>query len=344
MSHTAPRTSGLWSLLRRSPTITPPEPIPINIEPFGREHSGKTTLLSCLHRGPLLGAQSSGLELTASDPRQLNQWLREAIERYRDLQDRGLVSTPAAAVLEYTLFEGDMPRVLLRWKDSVGQLLTHATPDAPAEQQKQWNEMIEQLARADVMMALVNCPPQGSPLDLDRFEGELQVQASYLRAALQRRQEHRPAAVALVINKLDAAFESVTEAKTALSDERLRTALARLVRLVEGSTRVGMAAIIPVSALGFGTTVAAPSNGAEPANKASSLLSDGETEWLLRPGAVPAPFGLTALVWWSIMAGILLQPADERREELGRLARLLADDLRAMDAWMVPLECRGAAS
>lgn len=338
---------GVWSWLRpgrEGSNGRPASPLlKLRLEPFGREHCGKTTILSCLSRGPLLGAQDSGLELTATDPRVLNQWERQAIERYHDLQVRGLASTPARAMTEYVLFEADAPRAALHWMDSVGQLLSHPTPDSPEDVQGRWIEMIDDLASADVLVALVNCPPAGAADDLARFEQDLQLQAAYLREAMKRRSPARPAALAVAVNKLDAAFGSVVEAREALTDERLRTAMARLVRLAEGSTKIGMAAIIPVSALGFGTAVPAPpaaGRSAAPAGKAGNPASEGDTEWLLKPGTPPNPFNLTGLVWWCLMSGILLQPADGRLEELGRLTKMLADDLRALDAWVVPLRCR----
>jgi hypothetical protein len=56
------------------------------------------------------------------------------------------------------------------------------------------------------------------------------------------RQSERKAAVALILSKPDAEFATADEARAALTDERLRGAmLHRLVRLVEGSERVGLA-------------------------------------------------------------------------------------------------------
>ncbi len=340
---------GFWSWLRngqgRTNGRTSGPLVNLRLEPFGREHCGKTAVQSCLSRGPLLGAQDSGLEMTAADPRVLNQWVRQALERYRDLQVRGLTSTPTPAITEYVLCEADEPRAVLQWKDGVGQLLSHPTPDSPEDVQARWDEMVDHLAQADILVALVNCPPAGGALDLARFEQDLQLQAAYLREALKRRSLARPAALGLVVNKLDAGFSSPNEAREALTDDRLRTALARLVRLAEGSAKVGMAAILPVSAFGFGTTVPAPSgNGREAASSAKgcSPLSEGETEWLLKPDVLPHPYNLTGMIWWCMMAGLLLQPADGRHEELGRVAKMLADDLQAMNAWIVPLHCRAA--
>jgi hypothetical protein len=155
--------------------------------------------------------------------------------------------------------------------------------------------------------------------------------------------------VALILNKLDTRFTNEAEARAALTDERLRTVLGRLVRIAEGSAKVGLAAIFPITAFGFGNAVPAPApaeasrNGNGVADGAS-LLSHGETEWLLKPNATPVPFNLTALVWWEIMAGLLLKPADGREQELARIAQMLQGDLDAMDAWQVALTCRGGAA
>ena len=53
---------GFWSWLRNGQgrpngrTNTPL--VNLRLEPFGREHCGKTAVQSCLSRGPLLGAQT----------------------------------------------------------------------------------------------------------------------------------------------------------------------------------------------------------------------------------------------------------------------------------------------
>ncbi len=63
------------------------------------------------------------------------------------------------------------------------------------------------------------------------------------------------------------------------------------MRLVEGSPKVGMAAILPVSAFGFGTAVPAPEEDEDAdRGRGFSPLSEGETEWLPRPDTNPTPF------------------------------------------------------
>jgi hypothetical protein len=119
----------------------------------------------------------------------------------------------------------------------------------------------------------------------------------------------------------------------------------RLVRIVEGSAKVGLGAVFPVSAFGFGTAVRsgepAPARTAVRPSGGYSVVSQDEAEWLLKPGTSPAPFNRTAATWWAVMSGLLLKPADARGEERAQTVRLMADDLAAHGAWFVPLEPRG---
>jgi hypothetical protein len=321
--------------------------VTVRLETIGREHCGKTAKKVCFFKGPLQGAQASGLELTADDPRRMSRWMQDSLEIYRSLQGRGLLATLEPEVTEYHLFEADLPRVVLQLREVVGQVLTHTSPDSKPADQERYAKYVANLSQADVVEVVIACPPaEGSPADLERFEADLQLHASYLREALKVRGPGPPCAVALILNKVDTRFTNEVEARAALADERLRTVLSRLVRITEGTDKVGLAAIFPITAFGFGNAVPAPHSAEAGRNGlggagGSSVLSAGETEWLLKPDASPAPFNLTALVWWEIMAGLLLKPADGREQDLARLAQLLQADLEAMGAWYVPLSCRG---
>lgn len=339
-------------LFGNTATAIPPRtsrpPVTIRLETIGREHSGKTAKKVSLYKGPLQRAQASGLELTADDPRRMSRWMQDALEIYRSLQDRGLLTTLDPEVTEYHLFEADEPRLVLQLREVVGQTLTHTTPESDQADQERYQTYVNNLGQADVLEVIITCPPaEGRPGDLERLEADLHLHASYLREALKVRAPGPPCAVALILHKVDARFVNEAEARAALTDERLRTLLGRLVRIVEGSEKVGQAAIFPISAFGFGNAVPAPE--APPfevdlVTAGSSLLSHDETEWLLKPNVSPAPFNLTALVWWELMAGLLLKPADGREQDLLRLVELLGGDLETMGAWYVPLTCRGGSA
>jgi hypothetical protein len=329
---------------RRGPT-RPVEPVPLAIwlETIGREHSGKSALKVAYFKGPLQGAQPSGLELTAAEPTVMAEWIRDALQMYRELSRRGLVTTLEPEVTEFHLFEADNRLAVLRHREVVGQVLSHTTGDSSDEQKAQYQTYVQNLSKATILQVVLSCPPDASAADMDRFEADLYLHAAYLRKALEVREAGWPCAVALVLTKLDTRFADEEEARTALTDERLRAILSRLVRIVEGSAKVGMGAIFPVSAFGFDNAVPAPEANGQVRVLApgSSPLSQGETEWILKPDRSPAPFNLTGLVWWSLMAGHLLHPVDGREREMGRVAALLAEDLAALDAWFVPLTCKG---
>lgn len=315
-------------------------------ETLGREHSAKSGIRHAQYTVTQQGPLPSGLELSAADPRTAPRWMNEALRTYRSLQSAGLPSTIDPTQVQYHLFEADRLRAVYSHRESVGQLLTF-TQDGDKKPQEHFSKHQEQLARTDVAHIFVPCPPDDRPASIERLKNDLTILAPNLRAALNCRAPDRKLAAALVVSRPDAAFATADEARSALTDERLRAMLQRLVRLLEGSDRVGLAAIFVTSAFGYGKArrlePQANGNGTAPP-KGLSLLSEGEPEWILKEGEMPEPHNVTALVWWSIMAGLLLKKAGRRGEEMARTAQMLHDDLQAMQAWYVPLNCRPARS
>lgn len=342
----------LWSWLSgsasRPPEQSPPAaPTTVQLETIGREHSGKTALRTTILLGPGREPMPSRLELTSDDPRILASQTAEMHENIGDLSRKGLLSTADTSVFEYHLFEADRKLTVLQSREVVGQILTHTSKDSPDDQQRKYDEYVANLSAADVLQVVMPLPAWDSPADLERYDSDMSMHAAYLREALKVRRGHRPCSVAIVLNKIDTRFDDADEARRVLTDEMLRKALWRLVQICEVSEKVGAAAIWPVSALGFGTTVVAPTeemttatNGTTQNGRTLSAVSQGETEWILRPGARPQPFNLTGLIWWVLMTGLLHKPADGAEFELARIANLLANDLTALGAWYVPLDCR----
>jgi hypothetical protein len=317
--------------------------IQIVTEPLGREHAGKTGIRAMHYLVTRQGPLHSGLELSAQDPRVTPRWMNEAIATYRGLHQHGFTSTIEPTQLQYHLFEADRLRAIYSHRDSVGQLLTFTQEGANPRLLELFTKQQVHLTRADVLHVFISCPPDDQPQSIERLQNDLTILAPYVRAALNGRRSEHKLAVALILTKPDGAFETAEEAREALTNERLRAMLHRLVRLLEGSDSVGQAAIFVTSAFGYGKAQrveqAPASNGAAPP-KGFSLLSEGEPEWLLKEGEMPQPHNLTALVWWSIMAGLLLKKAGPRGAELARTAQMLRADLEAMQAWYVPLNCR----
>ncbi|MBY0458296.1 MAG: hypothetical protein K2V38_13225, partial [Gemmataceae bacterium] len=260
----------------------------------------------------------------------------------RGLQHAGFTSTIVPELIQYHLFEADRLRAVLKLRESIGQLLSYTDEDSGRRAQEQFAKHHENLAVADVIHVFVSCPTDDRPESLERLQNDLALLMPNLRAVLACRPPGRQAAVAVVVSKPDPAFPTADDARAALTDERLRGMLHRLVLLLEGSDRVGLAAVFVVSAFGYGKARRLDGGGAAggaPA-KGFSLLSQGEAEWVLKEGEAPAPHNLTALVWWTLMAGLALKPADRRGPELARTAKLLLDDIKATGGWYLPLNCR----
>ncbi len=320
-----------------------PETTRIIVETLGREHSGKSGCRAMHYKITQMGPLASGLELSAADPRQTPRWMNEAIAIYRGLQKNGFTSTIDPTQVDYHLFDADRLRAVYSHRESVGQLLTFTQDGNDKKLLEHFSKHHDNLARADVMHIFVSCPSDDRPESLERLQNDLTILAPNVRAALNCRQTDSKVAAAVILSKPDGAFASAEEAREALTDDRLRGMLNRLVRLLEGSDHVGLASLFVTSSFGYGKArllEQAKGNGGAAPPKGFSLLSEGEPEWILKEGEMPEPHNLTALVWWSIMAGLLLKKATARGEEMARTAEMLNDDLEDMKAWYVPLKCR----
>jgi hypothetical protein len=288
MSFLFPRTAARL-FAGRQPEAEEAESAHVVVETLGREHAGKTGIRAMQFKVTQQGPLPSGLELSAADPRVTPRWMNEAIATYRGLQKSGFTSTIDPTQVQYHLFEADRLRAVYSHRESVGQLLTF-TQDGDKRLQEHFGKHHDHLARADVIHLFVSCPADDRPENLERLQNDLTILAPNLRAALNCRQGERKVAAAVILSKPDGAFASAEEARAALTDERLRAMLHRLVRLLEGSERVGLAAVFVTSAFGYGKArqLEQPGggSGAAPA-KGFSLLSDGEPEWVLQEGRCP---------------------------------------------------------
>src|SRR5204862_5379367 len=123
-------------------------------------------------------------------------------------------------------------------REVIGQVLTHTLPDSAPEQQAHYEEYLKSLLNTQVLWAVIPCPPPNpGPRDRRRYANDLRITAAYLREALRLRPADQPAAVALVISKIDTLFRDPDEARSALTDDVLRGALGPLVSMVARSTR-----------------------------------------------------------------------------------------------------------
>jgi len=314
----------------------------IRIGCIGRGHAGKTALFQVLSDCLVGDFLPSGLHLDASDPREVARMIREAEAAQKLLHESGLPPTLQVSQTRYCIYKGDQRRMICRMREVIGQILTHTLPDSEAELQARYTDYLKNLVNAHVIWTVVPCPPADPDArDRRRYANDLRITMAYLREALRLRTLRRPAAVALVLSKADVLFDTPGQARVALTDEVLRDALGPLIQLIEQSKHVSDAAIVPVTAFGFGKAVRleggidrheAPGSAEEP-------FGD-EPIWLLREGESPVPYNLDTLFLWSLLLGLMNQAGSDPKVEahFDSICRMLRDDLEAGDPWLVPIK------
>jgi hypothetical protein len=314
----------------------------IRVGCIGRGHAGKTALFHALSDTLLGDYLPSGLHLDAADPREVARMIHEVEESRRLLQRSGLPPTLVVSNTRYCVYEGDRPRVVCGMREVIGQVLSHTLPTSNPRLQTRYIDYLRNLVNAHVLWVVVPCPPADpGPQDKRRYANDLRITLAYLREALRLRTLKQPAAVALVLSKTDALFPSLEEAHEALTDDVLLRSLGPLVYLLQQSTHVSDAAIIPITAFGFGKAVLrADGTERHDAPGWSEEPFGDEPIWLLREGETPHPHNLDTLFLWSLLLGLLNQTEGESEVEPERdtLCRMLRDDLESGDAWLVQIK------
>jgi hypothetical protein len=315
----------------------------VRIGCIGRGHAGKTALLRALGEGPVGDFFPSGLHVDAGDPREVAQMIREAEQTQRLLHEFGLPATLKTSQIRYFLYDGTVQRVVYKMREVIGQVLTHTLPDSAADQQARYTDYLRSLVDTHVLWAVVPCQPANSTeRDRRRYANDLRITLAYLREALRLGSQGRPVAVALVLSKIDTLFRDAGEARSSLTDDVLRASFGPLVHLIEQSSRVIDAAIIPVTTFGFGNAV----QREEGSEREGAVLAEddpfaSEPIWLLREGVSAQPANLDTLFVWSLLFGLIEQAGHDVFDEdsdLGQICRTLADDLAAIDPWLLPLK------
>jgi hypothetical protein len=309
---------------------------------IGRGCAGKTALFRALNEGPVGDFFPSGLHVDVSDPREVAQMIREAELTQHLLHRSGLPPTIQAAQTRYVLYDGDEQRVAYRMREVIGQVLTHTLPDSTPELQVRYAEYLKSLVNTHVLWAVVPCPPPNPGAhERRRYANDLRITLAYLREALRLRTLAQPVAVALVLSKIDTLFGSAEEARAALSDEVLHSALGPLVHLVDTSARVSDAVIIPVTSFGFGNAVLSePDDTSAEKQPEADEPFGAEPIWLLRPGVTSQPFNLDTLLVWTLLFGLRHQeaPGIAAEPETEEICRKLHEDLSLADPWLHSLK------
>lgn len=310
---------------------------------IGRGGAGKTVLFRALDEGLVGDFLPSGLHVDVGGPREVAQMIREAEKTQRFLQSSGLPPTLQTSQIRYYLYDGEEQRVVYKMREVIGQILTHTLPDSAAAQQADYGEYLKSLVNTHVLWAMVPCPPPSpGARERRRYANDLRITIAYLREALRLRSLKQPAAVVLVLSKIDTLFKDAEEARASLTDDVLCKALGPLVQLIDKSARVSNAAIIPVTAFGFGNAVLRePGNQPDGAPPESADEPFGaEPIWLLREGVASDPFNLDTLFLWTLLFGLLNQVGHdfEAESEIEEICRMLGEDLDAGDPWLLSIK------
>jgi hypothetical protein len=316
----------------------------IRVGCIGRGNAGKTALLRTLGEGPVGDFFPSGLHVDAGDPREVARMIREAEQTQRLLHQLGLPPTLEASQVRYILYDGAVQRAAYQLREVIGQVLTHTVPNSSAQQQASYTQYVTSLLNTHLLWAVVPCsPPNPTARDRRRYANDLRITLAYLREALRLRSAEQPVAVALVLTKIDMLFDDAQAARAALTDDVLRACFGPLVHLIEQSTRVADAVIIPVTAFGFGNAVLREQNTVQEGTRPESEDEPfgPEPVWLLREGVSAQPANLDTLFIWTLLHGLLAQAGHaviEEDTELGEMCRTLAGDLEAINPWLLPLK------
>lgn len=305
----------------------------IRIDLVGREHAGKTCFLDQLQRVLGRATFASGLSFSFGDPRLLAVDLRENRENDRRLRQEGRVTTLQPRTISCSALHSGKPQLAIRIKDAIGQLLTHSTAEGSDDQRTRYERWLNGIAASDVLWAFLPAPPRNAgPSDLQRIRDDFVLHKAYVQEALKRRESQRPVVVAFLVNRIDARYADVDDARRRLPVEIL-TPLAVQLRPLRDDPRISSLACVPLSAFGFGCAREAPRRGVLP-------LTCGEREWLLKPDKTPRPYNLLGLVGWSLAAALRQQEIEQTTnvEHITELCRRLQNDFERLGAWHVPLK------
>jgi hypothetical protein len=311
----------------------------VRLGTYGAPAAGKTTAFWLAKWDSLMRNLPSSMEFGVDDPRNFNANKQKADEILRLLSTRGLPSTEFLQAETIDLFDGPQLAVSLSTADPVGQVYSQTRPDSPAEDQQRFEDHIRVLSRSEILWLFLPMPPRdGSRGDLRRFETNLKAAKTYLREAVRVRPAGRTCSAAIVLSKTDLLWATPQQARQEIADEDLLEAVAPLVSVARASDRVLHAAILPISAMGFGKTVLLPET-AERAEPPIDGFDEAEQQYVLAPGVMPEPYNTLPLLVYSMAAGLLSVEVDAgQAEELKAIYQRLRADLASLDGWVIPVK------
>lgn len=329
-----PRSAGTRRIQRSDPFADLPS---IGVSVVGRECAGKTTIFNMLYQTTGTLILDSRLSFGGRDPLEEGVRLDKVETVIRDLKDQGIPSTVATSAIEWLVYAGHRPVLAVKSQEVVGQILTRTRPDSPPDLKKLYGEYLGFLADADVLWAVIPCPPSDmNAADRERLQRDLATTRSYLRAALNARTAKHPSSVVVVLTKVDGMFETAEQARAQLDDRTLTRLVEPLVNVCL-SDAVSQVAICPVSAVGFGNAVRM--DGTNDAQRSEPRTD--EPGYRLGADATTEPFNLATLLVYSMVAGLMPKEVDAESpsgKALVQTLQRLTGDLNALNGWLVPVK------
>lgn len=290
---------------------------------LGPTNIGKTTQMEVVNKQLLMRTLPSGLQFTPGDPREVSKAINDFKMKLQLLRTNGSPTTLKPNLYQHVLSEGDRPLVKLNAWDIIGQVINNTTTDSAAEEQQKYEVLMKMAEEADVILVGLSL---GEP---QNFEDNLNLVTAYLYEGLRRRTNPRPAAVLIQCLKADAAYATEEELKREFTEDLIRSQFHGLITLINRSPKVGEAAAVATSTLGFGKVIARNQDSV-----------NGEPTYVLKQGETPHPYNLMTVVLWSIIGGLLHKDGGSQKEppELVRICKDLATDLSILGNGFIPLK------
>lgn len=294
---------------------------------------GKTTFLTAALKGVGDFAPNSGLRLRSPlRPTTSTLWNGSPTGRSHS-RTAGRADRPPSCGASWPPVVGrGYARLLL--DDTVGQSLTEIGRSATSEQKRDYDTLNTLTAQADVLLVVVPCP---DPTDAgaDEFRNLMRVCDAHLTRCLGRRSARKPTTVGLVFSQADAVFGSREEARAALDGSDLLRVLGPLTSTLRYSEEVAEAAVMVVSAMGYGRTAggkATPSPARAGRPRLESSRRDVLTTHAMNPD------NLIETMLWVLLAGLLHRPEMASDPDKVRFLTDLRNDFQARDPWVVPIK------
>ncbi len=311
--------------ISHTPTLPPideSQMMCVRLGVIGRSRAGKSVKFLMLFRELLRLRLSSGYYFGLRSPLETNERMQALEKILHQLRTPpGAITTVDPTEFDFFLFRGNRALVRFAFREVVGQVLTNTTRRSDINRLSQYEDYVTDLAKCDVLWSDVPC--HGGRMTAEQkiqFDYDRNSICDYLRIASCYRADSRPMSVLIVPTKLDARFETETQARK-LNQVSLKNTFHQAADFIEGCDIVRSASIVPVSALGFQTT--------------KLVQHEGQSAHVLRSNAQPAPFNLVPLLLLSLIYGMAHQPLapNLNAEELAHLIKTLSRDFKRLDGW-----------